>query len=35
MLLWLHQGPPYAYVEHVEAEWGQATGEFGGFSVRY
>ncbi len=30
----LREGPVYAVVERVEAEWGEATGEFATFSVR-
>lgn len=32
---WCHQGPPAARVEAVEASWGEASGEFSRFSVRY
>ena len=28
-------GPPHARVDHVAADWLDATGEFGGFTVRY
>ncbi len=28
-------GPSSAHVRHVEAHWGEATGEFNGFSVRF
>lgn len=28
-----HQGPPAAVVEKVEAEWGEATGEFPDFTI--
>jgi acylphosphatase len=31
----LHRGPPSARVEHVEAEWGESTGEFNRFRVRH
>ena len=30
----LHEGPPGAWVERVDAVWGAATGEFDGFDVR-
>jgi len=35
LLKFLHVGPSHARVERVEAEWGAATGEFSGFSVRH
>jgi acylphosphatase len=31
----LRRGPISAQVDEVEAVWGPATGEFGGFRVRY
>jgi len=31
LLAWCQQGPPSARVISVDAEWGQATGEFQGF----
>jgi len=31
----LHQGPPSAWVERVDAEWNAPTGEFHRFEVRY
>jgi len=31
----LRQGPPYARVDDLEAEWQPFSGEFSGFSVRY
>jgi len=34
LLRQLHEGPPSASVDHVEASWAPATGEFGGFDVR-
>ncbi len=30
----LSQGPPGAYVTHVEAEWHDSTGEFDHFQIR-
>ncbi len=33
LLPWLEQGPPLARVEHVDVQWGAATGEFSTFSV--
>jgi acylphosphatase len=30
----LHEGPPGAWVERVDASWSAATGEFDGFDVR-
>lgn len=35
LLDWLHRGPSLARVEKVEAEWEEATGEYGTFEVRY
>lgn len=35
LLGWLRHGPPAASVEKVDSEWGEATGEFPGFEVRY
>lgn len=29
-----HSGPEVAWVERVEEEWGEASGEFAGFEVR-
>ncbi len=29
----LHQGPPLAWVERVDVQWGPATGEFHAFSI--
>ncbi len=34
MLRLLHQGPPLARVDTVEATWDVATGEFDGFTIR-
>jgi len=31
----LHHGPPGARVEGVEVEWGEATGRFEGFGIKY
>ena len=31
----LHSGSPYASVDHVEADWLEATNEFSSFSVRF
>jgi len=31
----LLRGPLHAHVEHVQADWHEATGEFSGFNVRY
>ena len=30
----IRQGPPMAYVERVDASWGEATGGYEGFTVR-
>jgi acylphosphatase len=35
LLAAVRRGPPNASVEHVEAEWSEATGAFERFSVRY
>jgi acylphosphatase len=32
---WTKRGPPHAKVESYRLEWGEPTGEFAGFSVRY
>jgi acylphosphatase len=34
-LRWLNHGPPAARVDRVDAVWGEAVGEFQGFSVRW
>jgi acylphosphatase len=31
---WLHKGSPWARVDQVDAEWSDATGEFGRFAVQ-
>lgn len=33
LLAWLHDGPPSAMVERVEARWEDASGEFRTFSI--
>lgn len=33
LLAWLHDGPPFALVERVEARWEAASGEFRAFSI--
>jgi acylphosphatase len=35
MLAWCHQGPPYAYVDQVEADWQPYQGDLGEFRIRY
>jgi len=35
LLAFLHVGPPSAWVEGVDVDWGAATGEFWAFEVRY
>jgi len=35
MLAWCREGPPHARVDQVEETWGEASGEFGEFKVRY
>lgn len=32
---WCHRGPSGAVVDNVDVEWGNYTGEFNGFSVKY
>jgi acylphosphatase len=32
---WCHEGPPFALVREVKVDWGEATGEFEGFGIRY
>ena len=34
LLAGLRKGPSMAHVERVDASWGEATGEYDGFSVR-
>jgi acylphosphatase len=34
LLAALRQGPSMSRVERVDASWGEATGEYGGFEVR-
>jgi len=35
MVQWCNKGPAGARVEHVDVDYGEYTGEFGSFSVRY
>jgi len=35
LVLFLHQGPPASHVEEVQVDWGEASGEFKNFGVRY
>ena len=35
LLTFLHRGPPSSRVDRVDAEWGESTGEFDRFRVRY
>jgi len=35
MVEWCHVGPPLARVERVEVEWGEYTGRYRGFTIRY
>ncbi len=35
MVSWCHRGPRMALVDSVEVDWGEATGGFSGFSVRF
>lgn len=32
---WLNTGPPSSYVEQVDVTWGDASGQFEDFSIRY
>jgi acylphosphatase len=34
LLASLRRGPPMAYIERVDASWGEALGEYQGFAVR-
>ncbi len=34
LLDWCRQGPEMGYVDHVEVQWLEATGEFEDFSIR-
>lgn len=33
LVAWCHDGPPRARVQHVDVEWGAATGEFNRFDI--
>jgi acylphosphatase len=35
LVCFLHQGPPAARVERIQAGWDEATGEFERFRIRY
>jgi acylphosphatase len=35
MLAWCRQGPPYAYVDHVEEEWQPPLGDMTDFRIVY
>lgn len=35
MLAWCRQGPPYAYVDHLEVEWLPYLGDLADFRVVY
>jgi acylphosphatase len=35
LVVFLHQGPPSSFVDHVEVTWTEATGEFKDFGVRF
>jgi len=35
MLAWCHLGPPYAYVDRVEADWQPYQGDLDDFRIRY
>ncbi|MBM4276221.1 MAG: acylphosphatase [Deltaproteobacteria bacterium] len=35
MLAWCHKGPPYAYVERVDAHWQPYQGDLEDFRIRY
>ena len=35
MVVWCHQGPRLAQVTRVDQQWGEHTGEFPGFSVKF
>lgn len=33
LLGWCWNGPPWARVEHIDADWDEANGEFSGFDI--
>ncbi len=35
LLAWLHNGPPSASVDSVQADWQEASGEFFGFRISF
>ena len=35
MLVWCHEGPPYAYVNRVEVEWQAYIGDLADFRIVY
>ena len=35
LINWCYNGPMLARVEKVDTEWGESTGEFKGFKIRY
>lgn len=35
MIEWTKKGPPHAKVESYQLRWGEPTGEFSGFFVKY
>lgn len=35
LIQWCHKGPPGASVTNVEIKWGNATGKFRDFEIRY
>jgi acylphosphatase len=35
MLEWCKKGPMFSHVEKVDVSWEPATGEFGGFAIKY
>ena len=35
VVCWAHRGPPLARVDRIEVEFGEATGEFESFEIRY
>ena len=35
VITWCRQGPPSAHVTGLEVSWGEASGEFTDFSIKY
>jgi len=35
MVSWCRRGPEFAFVEHLDVEWGKPANEFTAFDIRY